>query len=215
MFQIDERCKALECLREGALGLSRMTTWMAKSLVPKTLSGFVTYLFLHAVFFTLPTPLFRVTRGRWMGGGGMIDLISNSIRSLFYSCYSMGDFTNVTQGLGLISNWKASAPVTMQCMDGEGIISNFTDAAFLYRDEVENPGIDSAFGLHAFYSLLWPLLAFLQMAPIRKMSLKLHGYFGYIAMASFFMHMWASYNILFFDDGQHVLANRDRFQLVQ
>lgn len=72
----------------------------------------------------------------------------------------------------------------------------------------QNPGIDSAFGQHAFYACLWVLLAFLQMVPVRKMSVKLHGYFGYLALGSFAMHVWAAYNNLYFDDGQHVLANR-------
>ena len=192
-----------------------MMTWLAKSLVPKTLSGFVTYLFLHSVFLTLPTPMFRLTRGRWMGGAGMLDFLFNSVRSLFYSCASTGSFNNVTQQMGFISNWNTNAIVTMQCADGDGLISNYTDAAFLYRDEHENPGIDSAFGLHSFYALLWPLLGFLQIVPIRKISMKIHGYFGYLAIASFFMHMWACYNLLFFDDGQHIMANRDRFRFVQ
>ena len=80
---------------------------------------------------------------------------------------------------------------------------------FLYRGEGENPGIDRAFGLHALYGILWVVFAFLQMVPIRKASLDLHRSFGYIASATFFLHMWAAINNLFFDDGRHTMGNRE------
>ena len=113
----------------------------------------------------------------------------------------------------------------------------YSDATFLYRDESENPGIDRAFALHAFYGILWVLVAFLQMVPVRKASLDLHRSFGYISGqksillyfslpmaklrstnrarffpvsgATFFLHMWASINNLAFDYSNHTRANRD------
>ena len=83
-----------------------------------------------------------------------------------------------------------------------------SDSVFLYQDEDENPGIDRTFGLHALFGILWVVFAFLQIVPIRKASLDLHRSFGYIAIATFFLHMWAAINSLFFDDGRHTMENR-------
>ena len=72
-----------------------------------------------------------------------------------------------------------------------------------YADEADSPGIDRAFGLHAFFGLLWVLSCYLQMGPIRNMSVWLHQRFGYLAITAFVCHMLASFNTLIFDEAQH------------
>ena len=81
--------------------------------------------------------------------------------------------------------------------------TTYGDATVLYADEAESPGIDRAFGLHAFFALLWLFSSYLQMGPIRTLSVALHRAFGYIALTSFLCHMLAAINSLVFDEAKH------------
>ena len=65
-----------------------------------------------------------------------------------------------------------------------------------------------------FFGLLWLVLGFLQIVPVRKAGLHLHRKFGYLAIAAFFMHMWASIYHLLFDEAQHIMINRFFYQCV-
>ena len=85
---------------------------------------------------------------------------------------------------------------------------------YLNRGESENPGFDLSLGAHAFFGLLWLVLGFLQIVPVRKAGLHLHRKFGYLAIAAFFMHMWASIYHLLFDEAQHIMINRFFYQCV-
>ena len=84
----------------------------------------------------------------------------------------------------------------------------YEDAQFLYPDEKSSPGIDNAFGLHAFFAVLWLLTGFLQMGPILRFSLIIHRKFGYVSVAVFISHMLASINNLIFNEAEHHWLNR-------
>ena len=84
----------------------------------------------------------------------------------------------------------------------------YGDAQFLYNSEEESPGIDRAFGLHAFFGLLWVVAGFLQMVPVRRFSLYLHRMFGLVVVAVFLGHMLSALNNLVFDEARHHWAAR-------
>ena len=150
-------------------------------LVPKSVGSFVTYLFWHSLFFTASTPLARIFRGRWMGVASIQTVVNN------------------VPGLD---------NAVVRSIVGTSNATIYGDAQFLYADEKDAPGIDRAFGLHAFFGLLWLLFAFLQMVPIRKINLAMHGKFGYITIAVFLGHMLAALNNLIFDEAKHSAVNR-------
>ena len=84
----------------------------------------------------------------------------------------------------------------------------YGDAEFVYKSEEDSPGIDAHFGLHAGFGILWLLVAFAQMGPLRRLSLVVHRKFGLVAILVFCGHMLASLNNLIFDEAKHHWINR-------
>ena len=150
-------------------------------ILPKSLISFVNFLVCHSMFLTISTPLARIFRGQWMGVA--------SIQTL------------VNKVPGLDNPFiRTIVPVSNETIYG--------DAQFIYSDERSSPGIDRAFGLHAFFGITWILTAHIQMVFTRKQSLSLHQKFGYFAILTFFAHMGAALNNLIFDEAKHHMINR-------
>jgi len=76
----------------------------------------------------------------------------------------------------------------------------YGDTVFVYE---KSPTVDKAFGLHAFFGMLWLLCAYLQMGPIVYRSKKWHRVFGSFALAAFMGHIFASLNNLLVDEAKH------------
>lgn len=150
-------------------------------VLPKNVENFVIYLFWHSLFLTASTPLARVFRGRWMGVA------------------SVQTFVNKVPGL--------DNPL-VRSITGTSNATIYGDAQFLYKTEEESPGIDTNFGLHAAFGLLWLLVAFVQMGPLRRLSLAMHRKFGLVAILVFCGHMLAAINNLIFDEAKHHWINR-------
>lgn len=106
-------------------------------------------------------------------------------------------------GVGSVMTLVNKVPIT-----GTLNATIYGDAQFLYRTEEESPGIDTNFGLHAAFGLFWLLVAFVQMVPLRRLSLAMHRNFGLVAILVFCGHMLASLNILIFDEAKHHWINR-------
>ena len=62
--------------------------------------------------------------------------------------------------------------------------------------------------MHAAMGIMWIVVAYLQMVPIRNYSLIAHKYFGYFSLLVFVLHMDASINNLVFDEAKHHIVNR-------
>lgn len=80
----------------------------------------------------------------------------------------------------------------------EGLVHH--DSLFVYK---ATPTVDKAFGLHAFFAILWLVSGYLQMGPIRVRSTAAHRRFGYFALMAFIGHMAGCLNNLFVDEAQH------------
>ena len=170
----------------------------------KTGTRFLTILFVHSLFLTVAMPLNRIVHGRWMGGSNIFAIMANFMRMLgSSSCITPEKYTE-----GWIPNWHCIGVVTQTCKDGDGNATNYADAVFLYADEEESPGIDITFSTHIFFALLWVLVGYLQMVPIRTHSIKVHRLFGYIAIAVHLTYIVTTLNILFFDEANNPLAYR-------
>jgi hypothetical protein len=74
------------------------------------------------------------------------------------------------------------------------------DSLFIYNT---TKTVDKAFGLHAFFGLLWLISAYLQMGPIQVRSKALHRKFGYFASFALIGHILASLNNLYMDEAKH------------
>ncbi len=67
----------------------------------------------------------------------------------------------------------------------------------------QNQALDRGFSYHAFFGLLWLLLASLQMAVLATKHKQSHKVFGYIIQLSFLGHLGAAMSLLFVDTQQH------------
>jgi len=66
----------------------------------------------------------------------------------------------------------------------------------------QEASLDTGFSYHAFFGLLWLLVAFIQMGPLTK-NIKLHRTFGYVIQFAFWGHLIASVSLLILDTQQH------------
>jgi hypothetical protein len=74
------------------------------------------------------------------------------------------------------------------------------DTYLVYPKEADAPGIDRAFGLHAFCGMLWLVAAYVQMVHVKRWGgASLHRKCGYIVSLAFLGHMTGSLNILYQD----------------
>ena len=92
-------------------------------------------------------------------------------------------------------------------VDNKGTEPYFPFYQFVYKTDETVPGIDLAFGLHAFCGLLWILTAWVQVYFLKN-SQVWHKMFGKVAILSFILHMMASLNNLYFDYMKHRLLPR-------
>eukprot|EP00493_Phyllostaurus_siculus_P023460 UN23796 len=82
------------------------------------------------------------------------------------------------------------------------MVKNMTygDTVLVYEN---SPGIDWAFGLHAFCGLLWLVVSYVQMVHVPRLRILSHRKFGYFAMLTFCCHVCAGLNALWFDEAKH------------
>ena len=98
--------------------LSSLTSSLARAIVPKTADGFVTYLFWHSMLLTASTPLYRVFRGRWMGGASSVNFASNTLRrhlDVGRSCAAPDNYAEE-----FLHNWGDRGIATMVCREETG-----------------------------------------------------------------------------------------------
>ena len=151
--------------------------WMMAArthLIERSTETLVNHFFLQSMLLTLTTPLARLIRGRWTSG------------SLLY--WGMP----LLQWIGWVETKGAEHAEE----------AHFPFYQFVYKTEETLPGIDFAFGLHAFTGLLWILTAWVQMYFLKD-SKAWHIMFGVFAILSFSLHMMASLYNLYFDIMQH------------
>eukprot|EP00092_Neocalanus_flemingeri_P014056 GFUD01015164.1.p1 GENE.GFUD01015164.1~~GFUD01015164.1.p1 ORF type:complete len:369 (+),score=18.85 GFUD01015164.1:63-1109(+) len=142
-------------------------------LIQRGTEDLVNHLFWQSMLLTLTTPLARFVRGRWTSG------------SLLY------------WGLPFLT-WIGWVDVERD--DSEE--PNFPFYQFVYKTDETVPGIDFAFGLHAFGGLFWILTAWVQIYFLKN-SKAWHRAFGVVAILSFVLHMLASIYNLYFDYMKH------------
>ena len=109
--------------------LSSLTSSLARAIVPKTVDGFVTYLFWHSILLIATTPLHRVMRGHWMGGASSVDFAYNTLRSHLDFGKSCSVPDNYTEEF--IHNWDLRAIATMVCTEET---ANGGEVATYYMD---------------------------------------------------------------------------------
>ena len=79
------------------------------------MDGFVTYLFWHSILLTVSTPLYRVFRGRWMGGASSVDFTTNTVRQhldIGRACAAPDNYTEE-----FLLNWGDRGIATMVCAE--------------------------------------------------------------------------------------------------
>jgi len=82
----------------------------------------------------------------------------------------------------------------------ESVKAEYPDAYLIYPQEVV---LDTGFSYHAFFGLLWLLMAFIQMVPLAMKNKRIHRIFGYIIQFSFLAHLIAAVSLLLINTQQH------------
>ena len=132
------------------------------------LSRWLSWITLHALVSTLATPLARLEFGKWIGSVTFMYVVGN------FGAFQ--PFFNDT----LVSPLRGTQPVVD-----------------IYPAS-SRPGMDRYYGCHAFFALLWIVVAYVQMT-VTVTSRKRHSAWSRVAMLSFGAHMCASLAILHYD----------------
>jgi len=125
----------------------------------------VSLLFWHSIAFTVTTPLFRIFNGHWRGESS-VHWLMNLMPTWFFDYCSNAGF--IQPGIDYAREGETPTP----------------DAAPIR-------GIDLAFSLHAGFALSWLVCAYIQIVHSHRAWFS-HRRFGYVAAATFALHVFAS-----------------------
>merc|ERR1719412_140777 len=128
--------------------------------LPTTVEGFVSLIFWHSLVFTATTPISRWFSGRWRGEASLFLLAEK-----------------------LLPTWMC-----------DHLACNDISLDFLKEGEMYNGApvqkIDRGFGLHAAFSLLWLVTAYLTIVHSRSWGK--HKQFGRLALVAFTLHVFGA-----------------------
>lgn len=145
--------------------------------VPRSVEHFVSILFWYSMALTFTTPLFRIFNGRWRGESSLYWLL-----------------------MGIMPTWLFDHSLKI----------GFIHPGIDYAHEGETPvpgaapvrGIDLGFALHAGCALSWLVCAYIEIVHRNRTWLN-HRKFGYVAAATFSLHVLASLFNVYMDVVQH------------
>jgi len=145
--------------------------------VPRSVEHFVSILFWFSMALTFTTPLFRIFNDHWRGESSLYWLLMSIMPTwLFDHCLKVGF---IHHGIDYAREGETPAP-----------------------DAAPVRGIDLAFGLHAGSALSWLVCAYIEIVHRNRTWLS-HRKFGYVAAATFILHVFASLFNVYMDIVQH------------
>ena len=183
MFAFNKSIDSVESLeqhetktdRTSKTKIQQLFNYAKVSLKRQKTEDFIDLLFWHSMVMTLPTPLARLTRGKWA-----------SVSILYWGA--------------LIFFWLVSWQIDI------GVIKHSEerhfDESLVYRTDQSKENVDFAFGLHAFFGILWILVGWVQMFILPKFKFW-HRKFGIVAIISFILHMASSFYIVYVNYMKH------------
>jgi hypothetical protein len=149
---------------------------------PETTRDVVDLCFWHSLLMTATTPLFRMMHQHWRGENPLFSVVK-----------------------------LLASSDTMVFLEKKGWVIRGLDYAAegdLIPDVGPMVGIDIAFALHSGFSLLWMVVAYVQirdasrMHSDKKYALR-HKYFGYFSAVSFALHVFGAANTVNTDTVRH------------